>query len=151
MNMKTRTLAILWWGLAVALLSGCGYTYHFRDNSAQRGEEHNELASYFLFGIIGDHEVNVREFCPQGAYEITTGTNFLTWFISGITLGIYTPRKVNIWCSRAGAQPVGFQIDFGEDGTPARVTRRVAQITSVGAVQRVDGRYGVIFREGEDR
>src|SRR6188472_2915764 len=81
------------------LLGGCGYTYHFVDGNTLRGEEHNEWASYFLFGIIGDHEIDVRESCPEGVHEITTGNNFLTWFLSVITIGIYTPRKVNIWCA----------------------------------------------------
>lgn len=144
---KTRLLALV---VALSVLSGCGYTYHFRNNTAQRGDEHNEWASYFFFGLVGDHEIDVREFCPQGAYEITTGTNFLTWLVSGITIGIYTPRKVNIWC-HAGPQPVAFEVDFGADGAPTRVTRRVAQASTSGDVKPVEGGYSVLLRKGDDR
>ena len=110
-------------------LDGCGYTYHFRDTTMLRGEEHNEWASYFIFGIVGDYEVDVKEFCPQGAAEIATGNNFATWLLRAITLGIYSPRKVIIRCSagpattsaRSSAICSSFNSGAGPD--PTRETR----------------------------
>jgi hypothetical protein len=133
------------------VLTGCGYTYHFRNADQVRGEEHNEWASFFLFGIVGDYELDVREFCPQGVAEITTGTNFLTWFVSTITIGIYTPRKVNIWCA-TGEKTASFEVDFGKDGKPVHVTKREgARTYSGGAKPTADGRFAVMLREGDAR
>lgn len=132
----------------LAALSGCGYTYHFKDTTALRGEEHNEWASYFIFGLVGEYEVNVKEFCPNGVAEIATGNNFATWILRIVTIGIYSPRKVNIWCS-AGPSSTAFQIEFGKDGAPSQVTRRVGSATWSGAVKPAgDGRFGVQLVEG---
>ena len=135
----------------VAALSGCGYTYHFRDTTLLRGEEHNEWASYFIFGIVGDYEVNVKEFCPNGAAEIATGNNFATWLLRVVTIGIYSPRKVIIRCS-AGPSSTGaaaFEVEFAENGAPSQVTRRVGAATFSGPVRPAgDGRYGVQLTEG---
>ena len=132
----------------VAALSGCGYTYHFQNSAGARGEEHNKWASYFLFGIVGHYEVDVKEFCPTGVYEITTGNNFLTWLVKGVTLGIYAPRKVNIWCD-AEPQKTAFEVEFDRQGAPVRVTKRVASSTLTGDVKAMgDGRYGVLLHEG---
>jgi hypothetical protein len=136
---------------ALAALNGCGYTYHFRDTSLLRGEEHSEWASYFIFGIVGDYELNVKEFCPNGAAEIATGNNFATWFLRVLTIGIYSPRKVIVRCS-AGPSNVAaadFEVEFAEDGAPSQVTKRVGAIRVSGPVKPAgDGRYAVQLTEG---
>lgn len=134
-----------------SLVTGCGYTYHFRNVDQAPGEEHNEWASFFLFGIVGDYELDVRELCPQGVAEITTGTNFLTWLVSGVTLGIYTPRKVNVWCA-AGEKRTSFHVDFENGKTPVYVTKREGAATYSGHVKKTaDGRFGVVLHEGGAR
>jgi hypothetical protein len=147
--MKSRlTTALL---VASMALTGCGYTYHFKNVDTMRGEEHNEWASFFLFGIVGDYELDVRDFCPNGVHEITTGTNFLTWLVSTFTIGIYTPRKVNVWCS-AGERRTSYSVDFGDDGKPKHVTKRVGSLTYSGEARPTgDGRWGVTLREGGPR
>jgi hypothetical protein len=133
------------------MLTGCGFTYHFQDGTKLRGEEHDQWASFFVFGLIGDVEVDVREACPNGIYEVTTGTNFLTWLVTGLTLAIYSPRKVNIWCA-AGDHRTAYEIDFGRDGKPAHVTKRIGSITYSGEARPLaDGRYGAWLQEGEAR
>ena len=132
-------------------LNGCGYTYHFRDMTQIRGEEHNEWASYFIFGIVGDYEVNVKEFCPQGAAEVATGNNFATWFLRVITIGIYSPRKVIIRCSGGPSNmaAASFEVQFAETGAPSQVTKRVGTATFTGPVTPAgEGRYGVQLAEG---
>jgi len=152
--MERPFLSTLLGGLTLLLsASGCGYTYHFRDGEGVRGEEHNEWASYFLFGIIGDHEVDVREFCGgTGTYEVTTGTNFLTWLVTGVTLGIYSPRKVNIWCNApggAGGVKTAYSIELDSKGKPERVTKRVGTRSYSGdARPEQANRYSVVLREG---
>jgi hypothetical protein len=138
--------------LAAALaLGGCGYTYHF-ETDLPRGEEHNEWASFFLFGLVGEYELDVRELCPQGVAEIATGNDFLTWLVSTFTLGIYTPRKVNVWCAAGGVRTSSFEIEFDPRGNPARVTKRAGGATYSGAVRPAGGRrFAVVLREGAVR
>lgn len=135
--------------LVLSFLSGCGFTYHFKNGSTLPGEHHDEWASYFFFGIVGDHEIDVREFCgANDIHEIATGNNFLTWFVGFLTIGIYTPRKVNITCS-GGARSTSFEIDFGRQGEPARVTKHVGALEYSGDVKALgEGRYGVALHEG---
>jgi hypothetical protein len=137
---------------ATMALTGCGYTYHFQNVNTMPGEEHNEWASFFLFGLVGDYELDVRDFCPNGdVHEITTGTNFLTWLVSTVTIGIYTPRKVNIWCA-AGARKTAYSVELGADGKPSRVTKQVGALTYSGEARPTgDGRWGVQLREGGSR
>ena len=144
----TRALTVLLLLVSLSGMTGCGFTYHFKNGSTLPGEQHNEWASYFLFGVVGDHEINVKEFCPGEVHEITTGNNFVTWLLSAFTLGIYTPRKVNITCS-GGEHRTSFVVDFGNQGEPARVTKRVGGTSYSGEVQALgDGRYGVTLQEG---
>ncbi|NOU26505.1 MAG: hypothetical protein HOO96_01250 [Polyangiaceae bacterium] len=110
---------------AMTGLTGCGYTYHFRDATTVRGEEHNEWASYFVFGVVGDYEIDVREVCPAGVHEITTGNNFATWLLRVVTIGIYTPRKVNIWCS-GGRTTASAVTERKTDGGTPEATRAPA-------------------------
>jgi hypothetical protein len=147
-SIASRTMLVF---ACLAALNGCGYTYHFKDNTVLRGEEHNEWASFFIFGVVGDYEVNVKEFCPNGVHEITTGNNFVTWLLRGITIGIYSPRKVNIWCS-AGPSSTAFEVEFGKDGAPSQVTKRVGSNTWSGEVKPAgDGRFGVQLASGGAR
>ena len=129
-------------------LPSCGYTYHFKNTNLVKGEEHNEWASYFIFGLVGDYEVNVSEFCPNGVAEIATGNNFLTWFLRIVTVGVYSPRKVNIWCA-AGERTTSFDIHFGEDGKPIQVSETVGSLTWSGVAKPAgDGRFAVKLEEG---
>lgn len=151
----TGRLHVLSLFVALLVLSGCGFTYHYRNLNVPRGEEHDQWASFFLFGIVGHYELDVRELCRGEVAEITSGTNFLTWLVSTLTLGIYSPRKVNVWCAGPeGTRQEGarFQIDFDDPDTPTRVTRRVGERVWSGPVRAVgqaaERRYAVLLEEG---
>jgi hypothetical protein len=154
-NGLTRVILSL---LLLCSMTGCGFTYRFRNTSTVAGIQHEELASYYLFGIVGDNTIDVREFCGQSeVHEVTTGTNFMTWLVTTFTIGIYNPRKVNITCS-GGPRNTSYEIDFGGHGDPMRVTKRAEGLALSGEVSDlVAGRYGVLFRpapgssEGGDR
>jgi hypothetical protein len=142
-NFSLRMLLVA----ATFALGGCGFTYHFKSASTLRGEEHNEWASFFLFGIAGHYDVDVRDFCPNGVHEITTGNNFVTWLISFVTIGIYTPRKVNIWCA-GGEGKTSFEVDFDTEGKPSYVLKRVGSSAWSGSVVPAgERRYGVKLEE----
>jgi hypothetical protein len=131
-----------------AAAPGC-FSYHYRNASEVPGEEHEEWASYFLFGIVGNKDLDTREFCGQREVaEITTGTSFLTWLLSSVTLGIYVPRTIQIRCSSGQQATTSFDIDFTPSGEPNRVVRRRAgQVWTSTATPMGEGRYGVNLRE----
>jgi hypothetical protein len=139
--------------LLLATLPGC-FTYTFRDKRFEAGEKHDEWRSFFLFGIVGESEVNVSEFCPNGdAAEVAVGTNGGTWLVSWLTLGIYTPDKVYVTCSAGPAETdetAAYEIDLRSPGIPARVEKRAGGKVFVGSPFLIDkqaGRYAVELRE----
>ena len=99
---------------------GCGFGYHFVDKSAVPAENHSMWASYYLWGIVGHYEIDVRELCPKGVREIETGNNFPTWLLKIITFGIYAPRTIDIRCS--GGREAAFGLP--ESSAQARVEVR---------------------------
>jgi len=95
MRMPRSLLLLLVSGLAL-LSSGC-FTTPLQDPRYLPGEEHDEWRSFFLWGLVGEAEVNVREFCPNGeVYEVAMGTNGGTWLVSSVTVGIYSPQKIYV-------------------------------------------------------
>jgi hypothetical protein len=91
-------------GIAVALATlasttGCYKATFVEDPSAlKRQTSHEEWADHFVFGLVGDKEYDVRQWCPNGTGMARTGGNVGTTTLSIVTLGIYTPRKVYITC-----------------------------------------------------
>jgi hypothetical protein len=88
------------WALLLALLgSGCAAT--FRDPRIAPGKQDSVWASYYLFGLLGRPELDVRDHCASGrAVAVETHADVVTVGVSVISLGIYTPRKVHISCER---------------------------------------------------
>jgi len=95
-----RALALLAVAGTALLESGC-YKATFIDPNAVRGAEHDEWTDFFLFGLVGTEEYDVRQFCRGPVAMVRTGANFGTGVVSLVTLGIYTPRKVYVTCAAA--------------------------------------------------
>jgi hypothetical protein len=96
---------------ALALnMTGCYRATFIRDSSATRGVEKDKWADFFIFGLVGERDYNVRDFCPDGRVaEVRTGGNFGTGLVSLLTLGIYAPRKVYVTCD--GGRTTALEID----------------------------------------
>lgn len=86
---------------AVALFgaAGCFRTTIVDSPVAPRGVTHREWSSTFLFGLVGDPEVDVRRHCPAGATRVRAGGNLLATGIAVLTVGIYVPRVVALTCA----------------------------------------------------
>jgi len=60
------------------------------------------LLPAYALGAIGGGDVDVRDYCPAGSVgEIYVGTSFRTLGLSLVTLGVYTPRELQIRCGCA--------------------------------------------------
>lgn len=54
---------------------------------------------YYLLGLIGENEINLQKVCmDQKLYGMRRFMSFQDGFITAITLGIYTPMTVRVWC-----------------------------------------------------
>lgn len=86
------------WAVLVALLgSGCAAT--FREPRVQTGKSDSIWASYYVFGLVGHPEIDVRDHCRSGrASAVETGADVVTVGLSLLTLAIYTPRRVHVIC-----------------------------------------------------
>ncbi len=90
-------------GLAVLLVAavGCSTVTLNPAGTKRRSSEPTlvQRKSFYAFGLVGDQSIDVRMACgsqqPVQIQARTTGTDFV---VSILTLGIYTPRSVRIWC-----------------------------------------------------
>lgn len=57
--------------------------------------------NHFLYGVvrgIKTDDVELDEICPKGVARIETKQNGWNGLVSVLTLGIYTPQKLNVYC-----------------------------------------------------
>jgi hypothetical protein len=79
-------------------LGGC-YKATFVNPSVPPGPQIEEWTDFFLLGLIGHEEIDVRRLCPGEVATIRTGGNVATDVITGLTLGVYAPRKIYVSCA----------------------------------------------------
>jgi hypothetical protein len=102
--------------LVAAMLAATGgfKATFIRDPNAVKGTEHDMWESFFLWGLVNEQDVNVRQFCPDGRVaQVVTGGDFLTGLVGLVTLGIYAPRKVWVTCATDGR---ALQLELDETG-----------------------------------
>ena len=59
---------------------------------------------FFLAGVIGERTVDAKQICEgRGVRQIQTQNTFLDSFLGIVTITIYSPRTVKIWCVEKGA------------------------------------------------
>ncbi len=60
---------------------------------------YEDYFDYYLFGLIGKHSISLSAVCmdqkPLGFHRITS---FEDSAISAVSLGLYTPLTVQVWC-----------------------------------------------------
>jgi len=54
---------------------------------------------FFLWGVIGETRVNTESVCSgEQPVQMQSQSTFGNEFISLLTLGLYTPHTVKVWC-----------------------------------------------------
>src|SRR5688572_19823451 len=97
----TRSIpcAVLATLLAIAA-SGCYKATFMGNPNVVKGADHDQWNSFFLWGLVGEETLDVRQFCSGGRVaQVRTGANVLTGLVSLVTLGIYAPRMAYVWCA----------------------------------------------------
>lgn len=91
--------------LLTAGLTGC-YRHHLvlNESVARSATKSNYNKSkwyhHFLFGLVnGSGEFDAKSYCPNGVGKIEDRQAFVTGLVSFLTLNIYTPTRVKVWCN----------------------------------------------------
>lgn len=142
--MRDKTQRWLPW-LLLFSLAGCYRASFYTDPKLVRGLEHDEWTDFFIFGLVGKEEIDVRTFCEgKPIAEVKTGGNFATSLVTAITIGIYAPRKVYVTCGASPSQghyssSRKLQLDVNGAGEPIGAVvstedgrSQVAQVTPMG-------------------
>ncbi len=145
--MRKWSLALL---LAGLLNTGCYKATFIESPKSTLGEEKEQWTDFFVFGLVGTEEFHVKDFCPPGQVaQVRTGGNFLTGLVTLLTIFIYTPGKVYVWCEAEGggnvAKAPALTVLGDANGKPVRVLRAdgsIAELTDAG-----NGRYHVRFKQ----
>ena len=95
------SIAVLTLMVSILSLPGC-----FRDATVTGLPVAKEPAledwrNHFLFGVvrgIRTDDVDLDKVCPEGVARIETKQNGWNGLVTVLTLGIYTPQKLNVYC-----------------------------------------------------
>ncbi len=66
---------------------------------------YQESKSFFLFGLVGEHHVDVTQICGgKEPLQMQSQQTFVDGALTILTLGIYTPHTAKVWCPQESAQ-----------------------------------------------
>jgi hypothetical protein len=94
--------------LLLLTTTGCYKSTFVNDTLLPTNEEDSTRTPYFLWGIVGDGEVDTRTYCKYDAYKITFVADPLDVVVSTITLGILSLRSVQIECGAPAVRKPSF-------------------------------------------
>jgi hypothetical protein len=98
--MRLRAMAGL---VALVMATGC-YTVRFQSNLPPGGAKYEEKGHFFLWGLVGEKQVDLKKLCPAGPARWQNQQSFVDGLIGVVTLGIYIPRSVDVECTAAKAE-----------------------------------------------
>ena len=98
---RRSRFSILLFALSLLPLAGC-YKATFVNPTVPPGPVIERWTDFYLYGLVGHEEVDVRLLCPGEVAAIRTGGNVATEIVTGLTFGIYAPRKLYVTCGGAG-------------------------------------------------
>ena len=85
------------------LLSGCAAVTISQDGTSdfKYQPDFEEAQHFFLWGLIGDKHINVKEICgSKPAVQMQSKFTAMNVLYTGLTLGLYLPRTARVWCKR---------------------------------------------------
>lgn len=103
---------ILILGLSAMTLGAC-HNIQYKNPSAQPGQQHSVKQSFFLWGLAGGEEINLKALCPAGVAEISSQTSIVDSLLGAFTGGLYSPRSVDITCQSGTA----YRVEDDGEGT----------------------------------
>lgn len=99
--MTTRWMRRVAAAAALLALTGC-YNVHYRSSRPASDRTFDRSMNFFLWGLVGDPEINIAEVCgPSGYATLKTTDTFVDGLLATLTLGIYVPRTLVVTCARS--------------------------------------------------
>jgi hypothetical protein len=89
--------------VSLVLATGC-YTVRFQSTLPPGGAKFEEKGHFFLWGLVGEKEVDLKKLCPAGPSRWQNQQTFVDGLIGTVTLGIYIPRTIDVECTPARAE-----------------------------------------------
>jgi hypothetical protein len=83
------------------ILAGCSTVTLRPEGTGKLATEptHEETLNYYFWGLRGEHRVDVRAICGDRQVEqMQAQDTFGNRVLTVLTLGIYYPRSVRVWC-----------------------------------------------------
>lgn len=94
--------------------SGCfKHTFDVGAGAPNGKEVYSSWHSHWLFGIIGDKKVDVKDLCPSGDATIHNEISFLNGLVGAFVGVIYYPTTVKVTC-KGGGKSAELQLDKNE-------------------------------------
>jgi hypothetical protein len=87
--------------LAGALFAGCYKVTYTNPQIPMNGQVAETTGQFFIFGLVGHKDIPVFQLCPGGASMIQSKVTFVGVLLTGITIGLYSPRHYEIHCGGA--------------------------------------------------
>jgi len=96
--MKLKTVAAL---ALATVLAGCStVTIHpASSGKLASAPTYQDSRPFFLWGLVGDERVNVVEVCAnKSVKQMQSQQTFGDGVLTLLTLGLYAPHSVKVWC-----------------------------------------------------
>jgi hypothetical protein len=90
-----RPLALAFLFLAL----GACQTVKFQTAAPESGRRYEQRVSFWFWGLMGKHDVDLDAACPEGAASWQNQQTFGDLLFDLVTLGIYAPRTVTVTCA----------------------------------------------------
>ena len=74
------------------------HTYTVGAGAPEGQQIYKKWHSHYLFGLIGDKNVDVTTLCPSGNATVKDQHSFVNQIIQFLTIGIYGPTTVTVLC-----------------------------------------------------
>src|ERR1700722_16679872 len=90
-------------GLALAATTGC-LTTTYNPGLPAGGEVKKDSASFYVFGLVGEKDLNLSELCPNGVSSWKQFAGFGDGVFSVCTCYLYDPRSIEVTCAGGPAK-----------------------------------------------
>ena len=84
--------------ISALMLSGC-HKVSMNTGLATGQQSYNTTAWYFLNGLIGNKEINLKEHCPNGASQMKSEVGIGGLVISALTIGMVSKLDITVQCA----------------------------------------------------
>lgn len=107
MKISLRSIAnvVLVAGLALSATACFKHSYTVgTGGNTSHDPAYTKWHSHFLYGIIGEKDVAVREVCPSGNGTVKDEVSFVNGLVGALIGIVYYPTTVEVYCADGGGK-----------------------------------------------